>query len=187
MEPETKLKMYTVITLDENKTILRYVQLTRCQFGKYFSKDVINFFLHQRTLQLPKTGKIGRIHIIKLTIGLTECLVVNLSSRSFTNRFSGGDFKVITKYIEPSDGSYKNVSVIEPQPETVVTELSSINVLEPNTQSEKTDTSHKTKRKSTKTKVIEFPSYLVFSFDYSLVIRLNPRNLSTFYILSDVG
>lgn len=183
---ETKLKMYTVITLDKNKTILRYVQLTRCQFVKYFSKDVINFFLHQSTLQLPKSGIIGKISIVKLTIGSTECLVVNLSSRSFTNRFSGGNFNVITKYFGPSDGSNGNIIEIEPRPETVVTELSSLNIPETEPQSEKTDTGHTTKRKPTKTKVIPFPNYYAFNYDYSMVFY-NHRNLYSFYIMSDVG
>jgi len=184
---ETKLKMYTVITLNKNKTILRYVQLTRCQFGKYFSKDVINFFLHQSSLQLPKSGKIGKVSIVKLTIDSTECLVVNLYSSSFTNRFSGGNFKVITKYFGPSDGSNGNIIEIEPRPETVVTELSSLNIPETEPQSEKTDTGHKTERKPTKTRVIPFPNYYVFNYDYSMVIRFNRQNPSFYVHLSNVG
>jgi hypothetical protein len=159
----------------------------RCQFGKYFSKDVINFFLHQSTLQLPKSGKIGKISIVKLTIDSNECLVVNLSSWSFTNRFSGENFNVITKYFGPLCEPNKNVSVIEPRPEKAVTELPSINVTETKPQSEKTDTGHTTKRKPTKTKVIEFPSYLVFSYDYSMVIRFNRQNPSNSFYLSNVG
>jgi hypothetical protein len=184
MEHETKLKMYMVISLNKNKTILRYVQLTRCQFGKYFSKDVINFLLQNN--RLPKTGKIGKTKIVKLTIDSTECLVVDLFCSAFTMRFSGGNFKVITKNIGPSYGSTGNVSVIEQQPEKVDSKLIPVNVTGPEPQSEKTDTGCKTNKK-TKTKVIPFKNYYVFNYDYSMVIQSNRRNLSTFYILSDVG
>ena len=185
---ETKSKMFTVISLNKNKTTMRFVQLTLCQFGKYFSKDVINFFLNQRTLLLPKTGKIGKISIVKLMMGSTECLVVNLSSRSFTNRFSGGgNFNVITKKIGTSVEPNENVSVIGPLLEKFVIELPSIKFLEPKPQSKKTDTGHPTKRKPTKTKVIPFPNYYVFNYDYSMVIRYNRQNPSSYIPLSNVG
>lgn len=181
---ETRQKMFTVISLNQNNTILRYVQLTRCQFGKYFSKDVINFLLQNS--RIPKTGKIGKTKIVKLTIDSTECLVVDLFCSAFTIRFSGGNFKVITKYIGPSYGSTRNVSVIEQQPEKVDPKLISENVTEPEPQSEKTYTGRKTNKK-TKTKVIPFPNYYIFNYDYSMVIQSNRRNLSAFYIFSDVG
>jgi hypothetical protein len=182
---EAGQKMYTVISLNKKKTILRYVQLTRCQFGKYFSKDVINFLLQNS--RIPKIEKIGKTKIVKFTIDSTECLVVDLFCSAFTNRFSGRNFKVITtKYIGPSYGSTGNVSVIEQQPEKVDSKLIPEHVTEPKPQSEKTSTGCMTNKK-TKTKVIPFKNYYVFNYDYSMVIQSNRRNLSTFYIFSDVG
>jgi hypothetical protein len=94
-------------------------------------------------------------------------------------RFSGGNFKVITKYIGPSYGSTRNVSVIEQQPEKVDPKLIPVNVTEPKPQSEKTDTGRKTNKK-TKTKVIPFKNYYVFNYDYSMVIQSNHRKFPHF-------
>jgi hypothetical protein len=184
---ETKTKMYTVITFNSTRKILMFVELTLCQFEKYFSKDVTKVLSQKGLLQLPETGKIGKISIAKMTLGSTECLVVNLTSRSFNNRFSGGKFTVFTKHPGTLGDPNENVSIIEPQPKTVITKLSSMKVLKNEPQSEKTDTGCSTKRKSTKTRVIPFPTNCIFSYNYSMIIRLNHQNPPNSFYLSNVG
>jgi len=187
METENKLKMYGVISFNKSESVIRIVQLTLCQFGKYFSKDVINFLSQQQTLPLPKNGKIGKVTIVRMKINSTDCLVVELFRSSFTNRFVGGNFKVRTKYfkrlVETTDDGIETVNPIE----LVVDEQPILNIPKPKPPSEKTDTVSTTKRKSTQTKVIPFPNYYVFNYDYSMVIRFNRKNNSNYFYLSDVG
>lgn len=204
METENKPKS-KVITLNKNKTQMRFVQMTLCQFEKFFSNDIVNVLSQKRTLLFPVNGKIRKTSFVKMTINSTECLVVNLFRSAFTNRFGGGKFKVYTKHIVTFEGPDGNVSVIERQPEPVVIEqptplyivepinemvvpeLPSINIPKPEPQSEKTDTGRSTNRKPIKTKVIPFPTNCLFSYNYSIIIRLTPKIPSTSFYLSNVG
>lgn len=172
---ETKTKMYRVISLDKNNTTMRFVQLTYVQIRKLFRKEVINVLSQERYLFLPVDGKVGRFSIVRMKIGDTYCLVLKLSSREFTKLFPEGNYKIFTKKVGESQKKDEtcfrenpvSVPASKPQPKMVVVHSS------PN-------------RKSTKTKVIPFPNYYAFNYDYSMVFY-NHRNLSSFYIMSDVG
>ena len=189
METENKQKLFTVISLNGSKTVMRMVQLTRSQFGKFFSKDVINYLLQPNILMFPLDGKIGKVSIVRITLDSTKYLAVELSGSAFTNRFSDGAFNVTTKIIgiSTSVGTTNYVPETDQPVEMVVDEQPSLTITHAEPQSEKADTGLKTNRKPAKTKVIPFPSDRIFSYDYSLVIRLHPHHPANYFYLSNVG
>ena len=189
METENKPKLFTVISLNGSKTVMRVVHLTRSQFGKFFSKDVINYLLQPNILMFPLDGKIGKVSIVRITLDSTKCLAVELSGSAFTNRFSDGAFNVTTKIISISTsvGTPNEDSETDQPVNLVVDEQPILTITTVEPQSEKADTGLTTNRKPAKTKVIPFPSDRIFSYDYSLVIRLNPHHPANYFYLRNVG
>jgi hypothetical protein len=180
METKTDVRMYTVISRNKSKTKLRFVQLTLRQFGQLFSNEVIKVLTQKRKLLLTPIGKIGKISIEKITINSTECLVVNLFSSAFTNRFGGGNFKISTMKIKSSTD--KITETVKPT-ENVVVKQPTLNTPKPS----KGNTVSTTKNKTIRTKVISFPNHYIFSYDYSVIIRPNRKILPAYSYLSNVG
>lgn len=186
---ETKVRMYIIVSLNEDENTMRFVQLTSKQFGNCFPKDTVSKFSHFSILPseyFEKERKIGIISVSKMTISSTEKIVVELTPCSFTKHFSKGPFNVFTKCGVHLPKPIEDDNETE-QPTEKVVELPSLNVTGTTPQSEKTDTNRPTNKKSTKTKVISLPNYFIFSYNYSMVIRLHRGNQSNYFYLSDVG
>ena len=188
MENETKVKMYTVISRNENETSMKMVQLTLCQFGKHFSTEVINVLSQRRNILFPVDGKVRKVNIVAMTIKSTKCLVVELNEKEFTKSFGGGKYKI--SIIKMKSSMLKIIDeiteTVKPT-EKVVVKQHTLTIPKPKSTSQGKNTVLITKNKTTRTKVISFPNHNIFSYGYSMIIRLNRQIPSTYSYLSNVG
>jgi len=190
---ETKVKMITVVSVykSKEKRTMKFVQLTSEQFGNYFPKDSVCEFSHIYTLPSEKKIKIGIISVSKMTIGLTEKIVVELTPCSFTKRFSKGPFNVFTKcgvrFPKPIEDDVTETEL----PTEKVVELPSLNVPETSPQSETTDTTNETNN-DLPTETVTTPLYITgpspirsLRKNYSPIFRSN--NYSMWYQLNKIA
>ncbi len=186
METKTNVRMYTVISLNENKTSMKMVQLTLCQFGKYFSNKVINEMSQRRNILFPLNGKVGKVNIVKMTIKSTKCLVVELREKEFTKYFGSGKFPIYTQPVKPSSVEIIDgiTETVKPTKKVVVKQPT---LTMPKPKPSKGNTVSTTKNKTIRIKFIPFPNHYIFSFDYSVIIRPNRKILPTYSYLSNVG
>jgi len=193
METKTNVRMYTVISLNKSRSTLRSIQLSSDDLGKYFSKELVNSFSHISTfpsIYSEKSKKIGIISIVKMTIGLTEQIVIGLTPWSFTKRFSEGTFLVFTKdvdnYPDPIQDDNDNTEL----PTETVVESPAINNTENELRSETADGDETTNKKKNEYKSLPDgktgPTPIrSLKNNYSLIFRSN--NYSIGFQLKNVA
>jgi hypothetical protein len=193
METKTDVRMYTVISLNKSKSIMRSIQLSNDDLGKYFSKELLNQFSHISafpSIYSEKLVEIGIISIEKMSIGLTEQIVIKLNPWNFTKRFSKGTFRVFTKdvdhYPDPIQDDNDNTEL----PIEMVVESSTINSAENELRSETADGDETTNKKKTEYKSLPVgktgPTPIgSLKNNYSLIFRSN--NYSIGFQLKNVA
>jgi ATP-dependent Clp protease adapter protein ClpS len=100
MNNETKQKMYTVITLNETRTILMFVQLTLGQLQEVLPKYVIRMLTGDQRHLLQIDGKYGKYSFCDMTIGSSKSLVVEIDFKRFSKLCPSDTFQVFTKTCE---------------------------------------------------------------------------------------
>jgi hypothetical protein len=97
---ENKTKMFTVITLNETRTILMFVQLTLGQLQEVLPKYVVRILTDEQRHLLPLDGKYNNYTFCNMVIGSTNQLVVVLDLKRFEKLFPKEIYRVFTKKSE---------------------------------------------------------------------------------------
>jgi len=93
-------KMYTVVSFNESRTELNYVQLTVCQLEKILPIYIIGILVKGLSHILSIDGKFKKYSFSYMTIDSKNCLAVKIDLNLFTKLFPTGSFKVLTKIRE---------------------------------------------------------------------------------------
>jgi hypothetical protein len=97
---ETKSKMFTVITFNDTRTILMFVQLTLGQLQEVLPKYVVRILTNEQRHLLPLDGKYGKYTFCDMTIGSSKGLVVEIDLKRFSKLCPSDTFRVFTKTCE---------------------------------------------------------------------------------------
>ena len=97
---ETKTKLFTIISLNETRTILMFVQLTLGQLQEVLPKYVVRILTNDQRHLLTIDGKYRNYSFCDMTIGLTRGLVVELDFKQFSKLCPSDTFQVFTKTCE---------------------------------------------------------------------------------------
>lgn len=140
MKTEENEKMYTVISFNESKTILRFIQLTILQLEIFFPKYVIRILSDERVLKNRIDIKFRNYSFTVMTIDSKEQLALELVSSEFNELSRAGTFKVLTKIRErlvdqemPISETTIDVSITKPQTKMNVVPRSNYNNTTSNT------------------------------------------------------
>jgi hypothetical protein len=93
-------KMYTVVSFNESRTELNYVQLTVRQLEKILPIYIIGILVKGLSHLLSIDGKFKKYSFSYMTIDSTNCLAVKIDLDRFTKLFPAGSFTVLTKIRE---------------------------------------------------------------------------------------
>jgi hypothetical protein len=98
--PELNKRLFTVITLNETRTILMFVQLTLGQLQEVLPKDIVRILKNER-FRLPKETKVRFYTFRELIIESSRHYVVELNYNRFMKLFENESYHVCRKRIEP--------------------------------------------------------------------------------------
>jgi hypothetical protein len=97
MNNENKQRMFTVITFNETRTILMFVQLTQSQLEKVLPKYVVCVLTNNQTHLLQINGSYKHYSFCEMKIGSSKCLVLKIDINRFTKLFPSETYRVFTK------------------------------------------------------------------------------------------
>ena len=100
MNNETKQKLFTIITLNETRTILMFVQLSLGQLQDVLPKYVVRILTGDQRHLLQIDGKYGKYTFCDMTIGSSKGLVVEIDFERFSKLCPSDTFRVFTKTCE---------------------------------------------------------------------------------------
>ena len=100
MNNQTTSKLYTIITLNETRTILMFVQLTLGQLQNVLPKFVVRILTNEQRHLLPLDGKLKKYSFCNMVIGSSKSLVVEIDFKRFSKLCPSDTFQVFTKTCE---------------------------------------------------------------------------------------
>lgn len=100
MNQQLTSKLYTVITLNETRTVLMFVQLTLGQLQDVLPKYVVRILTNER-FRLPKESRVKFYTFRELTTDSSRHYVVELDYTRFMKLFENESYHVWRKRIEP--------------------------------------------------------------------------------------